>query len=153
MFQKLKALLRTKPKPPIAPFVDSVLGEFVFDSDLGWKKRIRFGDGEAELVIGSDGEIPSDEMIRTARMWVQNWSSEKSRILDYIRNELRQWTFEWSFEPNLPDPDRFLLESVHVLWPHDPAACMIYFDNPGDRIRAWHITLDGTTPRGFAYDD
>jgi len=148
MFQKIRSLFKTRPRLPAAPFVDPVLGAFEFDSDLGWKKRLDFGETEAELVIGSDGEIPSDDLIRTARLWVQRWRSEKPRILDYIRNELRQWTFE----PNLPDPDRFTLQSVHVLWPHEPNACMIYLDYPGDEDRSWHVTFDGTTPRGFAYD-
>ena len=132
-------------------FVDSVLGEFAFDNDLGWKKRIDFGNGEAELVIGSDGEIPTDEMIQTARFWTENWSSEKPRILNYIRKELE--LEEWTFEPDLPIPDRFTLQSVIVLWPDAPNTSMIYLDYPGDEIRSWHVTFNGTTPRGFAYDD
>ena len=149
MFQKLKALFRNTPRQPIEPFVDPVLGEFAFDNDLGWKKRIDVGETQAELVIGSDGEIPSDEMTQTARLWVANWCSEKPRLLEYIRNELAGWTFE----PDIPDPLRFTLESINVLWPDQPNTCMIYLVYPEDEFRAWHITLDGTTPRGFAYDD
>ncbi|MEX2168877.1 MAG: hypothetical protein WD851_06180 [Pirellulales bacterium] len=149
MFQKFKALFRNAPRQPIVPFVDQVLGEFTFDNELGWKKRIDVGDTEAELVIGSDGETPSDEMVRTARTWVANWCSEKPRLIEYIRNEL----LGWKFEPDPPNPIRFTLQSINVLWPDQPSTCMIYLDYPGDESRAWHITLDGTTPRGFAYDD
>ena len=149
MFQKLKSLFRSTPREPIVPFVDPVLGEFAFDNDLGWKKRVHIGDTEAEVVIGSDGEIPSDEMIQIARMLVANWSSEKPRLVEYIRNELAGWTFE----PDIPDAARFTLESINVLWPDYPNTCMIYLNYPGDEYRAWHITLDYTTPRGFAYDD
>lgn len=149
MFKALKKLFRNKPPKPIVPFVDPVLGEFAFDDDLGWKTRLIFGDTEAELVLGSDGEKPPDEMLQTARMWLSNWHLEKPRILDYIRKELRQWTVE----PDLPDPDRFVLQSINVLWPDEPNTCMIYLDYPGDEIRLWHVTLNRTTPRGFAYDD
>jgi|GEM_PF-1204259 len=149
MFQKIKALFRSTPRQAIVPFVDPVLGEFAFDADLGWKKRVHIGDTEIEVVIGSDGEIPSDEMVRIARMWVQNWTSEKPRLLDYIRNELAGW----KVEPGIPDPDRFTLDSINVLWPDHPNTCMIYLNCPGDEYRGWHITLDDRTPRGFAYDD
>lgn len=149
MFHKLRALFRSPPRGPIVPFVDPVLGEFAFDSDLGWKKRVYVGDTEVEVVIGSHGERPPVEMVRIARMWIANWNSEKPRLLEYIRNELAGWTFE----SNIPDPARFTLESINVLWPAHPNTCMIYLTYPGDEYRAWHITLDGATPRGFAYDD
>lgn len=151
MFSKLKALLTKKPRAPIMPFIDRGLGEFEFDDDLGWKKRVDFGDVEAELVIGSDGELPSDEMIETARMWTEKWCSEKPRILGYVRKELRDG--DWTFEPDLPNPDRFVLQSINVLWADEPKLSMIYLEYPGDEIRCWHVTCDGTTPQGFAYDD
>lgn len=149
MFQKIKSLFRSTPPQPIVPFVDPVLGEFAFDNDLGWKKRIDVGETEAELVIGSDGEIPSEEMVRTARWWVSNWCSEKPRLIEYIRHELCGWTFE----PDIPDPVRFTLESINILWSDKPNTCMLYLEYPGDEYRAWHITLDDTRPCGFAYDD
>lgn len=137
------------PREPIASLNDPVLGEFAFDKELGWKKCVHVGDSEAEVVIGSDGELPSDEMIRIARMWVANWTAEKPRLVQYIRKELAGWTFE----PDIPDPDRFTLESINVLWPDHPNTCMIFLSFPGDEDRAWHITLEGMKPQGFAYDD
>ena len=148
MFRALTKLLR-KPEPPRAPFVDQALGEFAFDRDLGWKKQVVLGGKKAELVLGSDGDAPSEEMLQTARSWVSGWSAELPKMIEYIRTELRKW----AGEPSLPDPDKFEVESVNILWRDKPNASMIYFHYPGDDIRLWHVTFYGFEPHGFAYDD
>lgn len=149
MLGSLARLFRKKPPRPTEPFVDEVLGEFTFDCDLGWKKQVVLGGQRAELVLGSDGETPSVAMLQTARSWLESWNSQLPRILDYIRSQLR----EWSGEPSLPEPEKFEVESVNILWKDKPDACMIYFHYPGDDIRGWHVTFYGFEPHGFAYDD
>jgi hypothetical protein len=136
---------------PEESFSDAALGQFIFEPRIGWKKQIIFGDRQAELVLGSDGEPPSDEMVRTAKWWLNNWSSQEPKIVEYVRRELR--LSEWSNEPNLPDPTRFEVESINVLWRDSPTTTIIYFNDPTDDIRAWHVTFEGFEPRGFAYDD
>jgi hypothetical protein len=148
MFHALTKLFR-KPEPPKQPFVDSLLGQFVFDRDLGWKKQIVLLGKSAELVIGSDGPVPSDAMVQTARSWVSAWPTQFPKVIEYIRKELGKW----ADEPNLPDPEKFEVESVNILWDDKPDASMIYFRYPGDDIRLWHVTFHGLEPRGFAYDD
>src|SRR5579862_7723671 len=90
MFRALTKLLR-KPEPPKEPFVDLVLGHFVFDQDLGWKKQIILAGKPAELVIGSDGPAPSDAMVQTARSWVSAWPTQFPKVIEYIRAELGKW--------------------------------------------------------------
>ena len=150
MFRVLRSLFR-QVRVPAAPFVDEVLGTFRFDTDLGWKTLVTINGAEVELVIGSDGEEPSHDMIRTARMLASEWPNRWPLLLDYMGNELEGEG--WKMEPDLPNPERFILQSINVLWPDAPTTSMAYFDYPGDDIRLWHITLDGFTPRGFAYDD
>jgi hypothetical protein len=148
MFRALGKLFR-KEEAPKEPFVDSVLGHFSFERELGWKGQILLGDTKAELVLGSDGEPPSDEMLRTAKSWVAEWRSQFPKIIEYIRRELG----DWSDEPNLPAPEKFEVESINFLWRDEPETSMVYFRYPGDDIRAWHVTFDGFEPQGFAYDD
>lgn len=148
MFRTLSRLFR-KEETPKEPFVDPVLGQFTFDRDLGWEKQIVLGDTSAELVLGSDGEPPSEQMLRTARSWMDEWRSRFPMIIEYIRGELGGW----SDEPNLPVPERFEVESINILWRDKPETSMVYFHYPGDDIRAWHVTLHGFEPQGYAYDD
>ena len=54
MFRAFGKLFR-KEESPKEPFVDPVFGQFTFERDLGWKKRIAPGETSAELVLGSDG--------------------------------------------------------------------------------------------------
>src|SRR5260221_535 len=136
MFRAPTKLLR-KDRPPMEPFVDKGLGRFTFDRDLGWKKQIILGGKEAELVIGSDGEPPSDEMLQTAKSWLDGWPSEFPKIINYMRTELRNW----SDGPNLPQPEKFEVESINILWRDKPSASMIYFHYPSDDIRLWHVTF------------
>ena len=148
MFRALNKLFR-KEEVPKEPFVDQVFGRFTFERGLGWKAQIVLGGKPAELVLGSDGEPPSTEMLRTARSWWDQWPSQYPRIIEYIRHELR----DWSNEPNLPVPDKLEVESINLLWSDKPTTSMIYFRYPGDDIRAWHVTLQEFEPQGFAYDD
>jgi hypothetical protein len=146
MLRALKKLFR---KAPREPFVDPVLGEFTFERGLGWKRRVTLGARQAELVLGSDGEPPSAETLQMARSWLEHWSFQHPKIIEYIRRELRGWTDE----PNLPVPEKLEVESIHLLWGDKPKTSMVYFHYPGDDIRAWHVTFDGFKPQGFAYDD
>ena len=66
-----------------------------------------------------------------------------------MRDEINTWTIE--LEP--PNAEDLRIQSINILWPDQPQACMIYFENPGDKIRLIHLTLEGREPRGFAYDD
>lgn len=148
MFRTLGKLFR-KEEAPKEPYVDEVLGQFSFDRDLGWKRQIVLGDTSAELVLGSDGEPPSEQMLRTARSWVEQWPSQFPKIIEYIRSEFRHW----SDQPNLPVPDKFEVESINILWRDKPETSMVYLHYPGDDIRAWHVTFHGFEPQGLAYDD
>lgn len=126
--------------------MDKTLGQFTFDPDLGWTKQVALGARQIELVLGCDGVPPSEAMLQTARSWLEGWSSQFPRILDYIRAQTRNWA-------NPPQPEEFEVESVNILWTDKPNACMIYFHRPGDAFRLWHITFYGFEPRGFAFDD
>ena len=147
MFRFIADLFRT-PSLPQAPFVDPILGEFTFDSDLGWKRTVVIDNSDVEIVLGSDGEPPDAAMLQTARSWVQTWPTQKSRMIDYARGEILNWVIE----PNPPSADDLIIQSINILWPDDPETCMIYFQNPGDDIRLFHLTLNGLEPGGFAYD-
>ena len=148
MFRALSTLFR-KEQPLREPFVDQALGAFAFERDLGWKKQLVLGDREAELVLGSDGELPAEAMLQTAKSWLDQWSSQHPRIIEYIRRELAGW----AFEPDPPVPEKLEVESINILWPERPRMSMVYFHYPGDDIRCWHVTFDGFEPQGFAYDD
>jgi hypothetical protein len=135
MFRALGKLFR-KEEAPKEPFVDPVLGQFTFERRLGWKKQIVLGDTRAELVLGSDGEAPSEQMLRTAKSWVDQWQIEFPKIIDYIRREL----LGWSGESALPVPEKFEIESINILWSDKPETSMVYFHYPGDDVRCWHRT-------------
>lgn len=148
MFRALAKLFH-KPAIRTEPFVDVVLGEFEFLDDLGWKTRISLGGETVELVLGADGEPPSDEMMGTAKSWVEQWPSQHPKIVAYIEGEL----VDWSDEPGIPVPDSLKVESIQILWRDNPRTSMVYFRYPGDDLRSWHVTFDGFEPDGFAYDD
>jgi hypothetical protein len=148
MFRALNKLFR-KEEAPKEPFVDPVLGQFTFEHGLGWKAQVVLGERQAELVLGSDGEAPSGEMLQSAKTWLDQWPSQHPKIIEYIGRELRGW----SDEPNLPVPDKLEVESINLLWSDKPTTSMIYLHYPGDDIRVWHVTFDGFEPKGFAYDD
>jgi hypothetical protein len=150
MFRALRRLF-SKTEVPNAPFVDPALGQFAFKRDIGWTNKVLMGEAEAELVLGSDGEQPSEQMLRTARSWIDTWHSQFPKIIDYIRRQLL--LREWSEEPNLPAAETFQVESINILWKDTPRTCIIYFKCPGDDVRDWHVTFDGFEPRSFAYDD
>lgn len=150
MFRAFARLFHTKSVPK-RPYWDPVLGEFAFDPDSGWTKRVRLDGRDVELVLGSEGNPPPAAMLETARFWLAEWPRERPKVVDYIRRELQR--NDWSGEPGLPDPDKFELESINLLWSDSPHICMLYFHYPGDDVRLWHVTFDGFTPRGFAYDD
>ena len=147
MFRFLANLFRPPTKPD--PFFDDRFGEFQFANDLGWQTMARFGDSNAELVLGSDGENPSEEMLAAGKAWIDDWDDEFPRLIEFIRNEIETWTFE----PDPPIAENLTIDSLNILWPNLPNICMIYFTDPNDDIRHYHLTLDGRTPNGFAYDD
>lgn len=109
MFRALGKLFR-KAEAPREPFVDPVLGQFSFERDLGWKGQIVLGDTKVEVVLGSDGGPPSDEMLRTAKLWVAEWRTQFPKIIEYIRRELG----DGSKEASLPAPEMFEVESINV---------------------------------------
>jgi hypothetical protein len=149
MFASLAKLFRKEIPKPIEPFADNVLGQFTFDRDLGWKTHVLLGGQSAELILGSAGEPPSEAMLKTARSWVDSWTLQFPKIIEYIRGQLQSW----SGEPDLPQPGELEVESVNILWSDKPDAAMIYFHYPGDDIRLWHVTFYGFEPNGFADDD
>jgi hypothetical protein len=148
MFRSLTKLLR-KPETPKEPFVDRTLGQFAFERGLGWKKQILLGGRGAELVLGSDGDPPSDEMLQTARSWIDAWPTQFPKIIEYIRHEFSGWVGE----PNMPVPEKFEVESINILWSNKPDTSMIYLHYPGDDIRLWHVTFHAFEPSEVAYDD
>jgi|SRR5579871_2679143 len=148
MFSALRKLFRNQ-EILNEPFVDQVLGQFEFERGLGWKGRVLLENKMVEVVLGSDGEPPSEEMLRTARSWLKQWELQRPKIIEYIRGELAKWIGE----PNPPVPERLELDSINILWRDKPATTMIYFNYLGDEIRLWHVTLHGFEPNGFAYDD
>ena len=149
MIRWLRSLIRKREIVEPSSFVDPVLGEFSFDQSLGWKKNIMLGTVDAELVLGSNGEAPPNEMLETARSWVADWILEFPKIREYIRSELGNWIIE----PNLPSPDDFEVESINFLWKQKPTTSMIFFHVPDDEFRMWHVTFEGFEPKGLAYDD
>jgi hypothetical protein len=148
MFRSLTKRLR-KPEVPKEPFVDRTLGEFAFEPGLGWKKQILLGGRGAELVLGSDGDHPSDEMLQTAKMWIDAWSTQYPKLIEYIRNKFPGWVGK----PDMPVPEKFEVESINILWRDKPSASMIYLHYPADDIRLWHVSFHGFEPSGIAYDD
>jgi hypothetical protein len=148
MFRLPTKLFRT-PVVPKEPFVDKILGPFAFQRGLGWKKQILLGGKGAELVLGSEGEPPSDDMLQTARSWIDAWPAQFPKIIEYIRHEFPGC----AGEPNLPAPEKFEVESINILWRNMPGTSMIYFHYPGDDVRRWHVTFHRFEPSGVAYDD
>ncbi len=147
VFRLFTNLFRS-PTPP-EPFIDSVLGDFEFETGLGWKRVVQVENSDVELVLGSDGECPNELMLNCARSWLDDWQSEKTDLLNYIRREIDSWTVE----PDPPSAEKLRIRSINILWPEQPQTCIIYFQNPGDEIRLFHLTLNGHEPLGFAYDD
>jgi hypothetical protein len=148
MFRALSKLF-CKEEPPKVPFIDQELGTFTFERNLGWKTQIELGGKKAVLTLGSDGEPPTQAMLQTARLWLDQWSSQHTQIIEYIRQELA----DWSGEPDLPVAEKLEVESINILWSDKPRTSMVYFHYPGDDIRCWHVSFDGFEPYGLAYDD
>jgi hypothetical protein len=142
-----------KVKLPVAPFIDQALGRFDVDESGLWTAHVQLGGREAELVLGSDGEPPSEEMLRTARAWVNEWPARYPQIINYIGLELRKWHSNRQDVSNSLHPERFEVVSIDLLWRMRPNTAMVYFNYPGDDFRLWHATFEGFEPKGFAFDD
>jgi len=148
MFRSILKLFQPQALPR-EPFVDDILREFHFDRDLGWKKKVTLGGVEAEIILGSDGDLPTGEMIETARMWVAEWPSRQTEILVYLRSQLGKW----ADAPDVSKAEELQVESVNILWPNKPKMSMIYFKDPKGEGRAWHVTYDAFEPKGLGCDD
>ena len=148
MWARIKQLFAA-PKPPQRPYVHPSLGTFDFDTDLGWKRVYNVDGRTVEIVIGSDGEIPSTEMANTAEDWALHWDELRPSVLKFIDDELSTWQPDW-FPTSA---NRLSLSSINVLWPDSPMTTMLYFEDPEDDIRCWHATYCGREPQGFAFDD
>ncbi len=148
MFDRLIKLFRRRPIPS-EPFVDPILGEFHFVRDIGWSRKISLGGGAIDLNLGSDGELPSNQMLNTAIYWIDHWELRWPQLKEFIRTDLKSWPTE----EILPDPEKLSIRSIDVLWTLHPEACMIYLELPDDDFRQFHLTFLGEEPTGFAYDD
>ncbi|MEM9413787.1 MAG: hypothetical protein AAGA30_21945 [Planctomycetota bacterium] len=148
MFRFLKNFFRTPATPE--PFFETSLGvSFCFETDLGWEATVQLDGSKATLVLGSNGERPNQQMLVTALFWIDEWKIEFPKLMGYIRSEIESWRFE----PNPPVVENLNVDSLNILWPDQPNTCMIYFTDPHDDIRHYHLTLEGRTPISFSYDD
>ncbi len=125
------------------------LGSFEFESGIGWRKTIRLDSFDVEIVIGSSGELPSQEMIETARMWKSRWNALHQQAIEFIQRELA--TEVWADEPDHPRGVELTPQSIEILWEHEPTNSMIFFQRLNDE-RAWHVTFRKEIPIGFAFD-
>lgn len=149
MFRWVKHIMRKGVNAPKV-FIDPALGTFQFEKRLGWRRRIRLDNvHDVDIILGSDGEPPSQEMLRTVGTFIDKWSLLRQVICDYVRIKLR--TEEWVSEPKLPDPDELVVISIAVLWRDNPHVSLIEFEAFGDD-RVWHVTCSGDKPVAFAYD-
>jgi hypothetical protein len=148
MLKRFANLFRRKPIPT-APLLDNDLGEFLFVRDIGWHKKVMLETRLVDLYLGSDGENPSTVMLDTAKYWVANWESRRNELNQYMESELGTWPDE---ELRF-DPHELKIHSIEILWTDRPTTCMIYFDLNDDDFRQFHLTFDGLSPTGFAYDD
>lgn len=148
MFGRIKQLFR-QSEPPAYPYIHPSLGAFAFERGTGWKRVCPIEGRRVEVVIGSDGELPSQQMADTARDWVENWEVLRPFVVDYIEREVSSWQPNW----HPPSTARLLLSSINVLWTDLPTTAMLYFDDPEDNIRCWHATYRGREPQGLAFDD
>lgn len=148
MWTRIKQLLAARDLPR-RPYVHPLLGAFEFDSDLGWRRNFRLDGRDVDVVIGSDGDAPSEDMVNTAADWVSHWAVLRESVIDYADKELSTWKPEW--HPTVAN--RLELSSINVLWPDSPTTTMLYFDDPQDDTRSWYATFEGRKPTGFAFDD
>ena len=148
MWRRIQQLIRGKERPQ-RQYVHPALGKFDFESDLGWKRNYLIDGRNVEIVLGSDGEIPTADMTNTAADWARHWGDRRADVIQYIAEELSTWHQDWS--PTVAN--RLKLSSIHVLWPESPTTAMLYFDAPDDNVRSWHVTYFGREPKGFAFDD
>ncbi len=147
MFRYLAHLFRRKALPT-EPFIDSELGEFLFIKGIGWRKKVLLEGRFVNIYLGSDGENPSDEMRDTAKYWISNWESRRDELNQFMESELKTWPDE---ERRFA-PQELKIRSIEILWA-DATTCMIYFDMNGMCHPQFHLTFNGVTPVGFAYDD
>lgn len=149
MWNRIRQWIAPANPPPQYPYVHPSLGSFDFDAELGWKRVCAMDGRDVEVVIGSDGEMPSEEMATAVESWVLNWPKRRQEVHEYIGKELSAWRPEW----HPTSADRLALSSINVLWPDSPDTVMLYFIDPEDDIRLWHATYRGREPLGFAFDD
>jgi hypothetical protein len=148
MLDRLAKFFRRRAVP-VEPFIDEVLGDFLFVRDIGWQKKVLLEGRLVNLHLGSCGENPSDEMRDTAKYWVNNWESRRHELNQYMESALRTWPEE---ELRFA-PQELKIQSIYILWKDNPTACVIYFDLNDEDYRQFHMTFDGLTPTAFTYDD
>jgi hypothetical protein len=136
-------------RQPDAPYHHPVLGSFEVVPDIGWGKTVQIDGRTVKLHLGSNGELPKQEMLDCMQYWIDNWTSRRTEINSYINKECK----EWLLYATAPSADQLLLSSIDVLWPDHPWSCIMYLDLPGDEYRLFHISFDGHSPTGFAFDD
>jgi hypothetical protein len=148
MLDRLAQFFRRRAVPT-EPFIDDDLGEFLFVRDIGWQKKVMLEGRLVNLYLGSDGKNPSDEMRDTAKYWIANWESRRHELNQYMESAIRTWPEE----ELLFALQELKIQSIEILWTDAPTTCMIYFDLNDEDYRQFHLTFDGLTPTGFAYDD
>ena len=148
MFKRLLSYFNA-PRLPDAPYHHPVLGKFDVVPDIGWGTTMQLAGNTVKLHLGSDGDLPKQEMLNCLQYWIDNWTKRRSEINAYITEECKNWLLY----DTAPAADQLLLSSIDVLWPDHPWSCMMYLDLPGDEFRLFHISFDGHNPTGFAYDD
>lgn len=148
MWTRIIQLFRAS-KVPRRSYIHPALGTFEFHVGVGWKRYCRVDGHDVEVAIGSDGEMPSADMASTVTDWALHWADLRQAVVEYIDRELSTWNQEW--HPTVAN--RLVLSSIQVPWPDSPTTTMLYFDDPDDDSRSWHVTYEGGEPKGFAFDE
>lgn len=130
-------------------YSDPTLGTFSYQQGIGWIGSLVIGRVSVKLVIGSDGELPSDRVLRSMKNTVANLQTIQATIIEFATVQLR--TAAWCSEPNLPDPSAWTLSSIQILWGNDPDFVFVYFKSELDE-RDWFVSIRNEVPVELSYD-
>jgi hypothetical protein len=133
----------------IEEFRDPRLGVLQLRRELGCVGTVVIEGSRVEVILGSDGEAPSEVALQTIVELIDSWSGFRQEIIGFAKSQFD--TDDWHDEVDLPDPESWALMSIQVLWRDDPQFAMLYFTVDNDE-RSWFVTVREWRPVEVSYD-
>jgi len=137
MLSWLKRLFEKKPPFRIE---HPKFGVLTYDSGL-WSGRLRSEEGEFSFTVAGTTSAPDASLLEKLERALARFAELKSRALDFLA----------SLDPHIKASE-FRLDSLDLLWPHQPERFFINFSLQWDRWAIWRVEFLADKPNCLSRD-